>query len=212
MYCKILTLEFWSLLSFLFSKASMIDTSTILDFDNRVEQIKSSIKSVKDFPIEGILFRDITTLLEDPKAYKQTIDLLYEVFKDQKIDAIAAADARGFLFGSTLAYLLGSKLVLVRKPGKLPRKTISQTYDLEYGHATLELSKDSLKEGDRVLLVDDLLATGGTAGAMVQLVRQVKAEVVAFAFVIELFDLGGAKLLKDQYNVDVFSLVKFPGH
>ena len=94
----------------------------------------------------------------------------------------------------------------------MPRKTISQTYDLEYGHATLELSKDSLKEGDRVLLVDDLLATGGTAGAMVQLVRQVKAEVVAFAFVIELFDLGGAKLLKDQYNVDVFSLVKFPGH
>ena len=190
----------------------MKDLATIKDFDKKVEYIKSHIASVKDFPKEGILFRDITTLLEDHEAFKETIDLLTEVYKDEKLDYVVAADARGFLCGSTLAYLLGCKLVLVRKPGKLPRKTISQTYDLEYGHATLELSKDSLKEGDRVLLVDDLLATGGTAGAMVQLVRQVKAEVVAFAFVIELFDLGGAKLLKDQYNVDVFSLVKFPGH
>ena len=184
----------------------MIDTSTILDFDNRVEQIKSSIKSVKDFPIEGILFRDITTLLEDPKAYKQTIDLLYEVFKDQKIDAIAAADARGFLFGSTLAYLLGCKLVLVRKPGKLPRKTISQTYDLEYGHNTLCMHKDAIKPGQKVVIIDDLLATGGTMKAAIKLVESLGGIVVGLAFLVELLPLKGGELLS---GYDIFTLIKY---
>ena len=184
----------------------------ILNYDKRIDYLKSSIASVKDFPKEGILFRDVTTLLEDPKTFKDSIDLLYEIYKDSKLDYIVAADARGFLFGSALAYLLGVGLVLVRKKGKLPRECYSEEYSLEYGTSTLEITKDSLKKGDRVLLLDDLLATGGTAGAMIKLARRSGAEVVSFAFIIELFDLGGAKLLKDTYGIDVQSLVKFPGH
>lgn len=184
----------------------------ILYYDRRIDYLKSSIASVKDFPKEGILFRDITTLLENPKAFKDSIDLLYEIYRDCTIDYVVAADARGFLFGSALAYLLNSGVVLVRKKGKLPRETYSQEYDLEYGTNTLEIAKDSLKKGDRVLLLDDLLATGGTAGAMVKLVRKSGAEIVSFAFIVELFDLGGAKLLEDSFNVNVKSLVKFPGH
>lgn len=184
----------------------------ILNYDRRIDYLKSSIASVKDFPKEGILFRDITTLLENPKAFKDSIDLLYEIYRDCTIDYVVAADARGFLFGSALAYLLNSGVVLVRKKGKLPRETYSQEYDLEYGTNTLEIAKDSLKKGDRVLLLDDLLATGGTAGAMVKLVRKSGAEIVSFAFIVELFDLGGAKLLEDSFNVNVKSLVKFPGH
>lgn len=184
----------------------------ILNYDSRIDYLKNSIASVKDFPKEGILFRDITTLLENPKAFKDSIDLLYEIYRDCTIDYVVAADARGFLFGSALAYLLNSGVVLVRKKGKLPRETYSQEYDLEYGTNTLEIAKDSLKKGDRVLLLDDLLATGGTAGAMVKLVRKSGAEIVSFAFIVELFDLGGAKLLEDSFNVNVKSLVKFPGH
>mgnify|MGYP004505797623 CR=1 FL=1 len=184
----------------------------ILNYDRRIDYLKSSIASVKDFPKEGILFRDITTLLENPKAFKDSIDILYEIYRDCTIDYVVAADARGFLFGSALAYLLNSGVVLVRKKGKLPRETYSQEYDLEYGTNTLEIAKDSLKKGDRVLLLDDLLATGGTAGAMVKLVRKSGAEIVSFAFIVELFDLGGAKLLEDSFNVNVKSLVKFPGH
>ncbi len=184
----------------------------ILNYDRRIDYLKSSIASVKDFPKEGILFRDITTLLENPKAFKDSIDLLYEIYRDCTIDYVVAADARGFLFGSALAYLLNSGVVLVRKKGKLPRETYSQEYDLEYGTNTLEIAKYSLKKGDRVLLLDDLLATGGTAGAMVKLVRKSGAEIVSFAFIVELFDLGGAKLLEDSFNVNVKSLVKFPGH
>lgn len=184
----------------------------ILNYDKRIDYLKSSIASVKDFPKEGILFRDVTTLLEDPKAFKDSIDLLYEIYKDSKLDYIVAADARGFLFGSALAYLLGVGLVLVRKKGKLPRECYSEEYSLEYGTSTLEITKDALHKGDRVLLLDDLLATGGTAGAMIKLARKSGAEVVSFAFIIELFDLGGAKLLEDTYKVNVQSLVKFPGH
>ncbi|NLK85564.1 MAG: adenine phosphoribosyltransferase [Aeromonadales bacterium] len=190
----------------------MIDTSKIKDFDKRIEKIKESIAYVQDFPIKGILFRDITTLLEDKDSLKETIDLLVDAYKDKNIDYVVAADARGFLFGTALAYFLGCGVVLVRKPGKLPRKTISQSYDLEYGKNVLEISVDSIKKGDNVLLIDDLLATGGTAGAMIQLVRKLEANIVSFAFVIELFDLGGSKYLKDNFDVDTFSLVKFPGH
>lgn len=190
----------------------MKDLATIKDFDKKVEYIKSHIASVKDFPKEGILFRDITTLLEDHEAFKETIDLLTEVYKDEKLDYVVAADARGFLFGSALAYTLGTGLVIVRKKGKLPRECYSQEYDLEYGSATLELSKDSLHKGDKVLLLDDLLATGGTAGAMIELVKKTSAVIDSFAFIIDLFDLGGAKLIEDKYHVDVLSLVKFPGH
>lgn len=184
----------------------------ILNYDKRIEYLKSSIASVKDFPKDGILFRDVTTLLENPKAFKDSIDLLYEIYKDSKLDYIVAADARGFLFGSALAYLLSTGLVLVRKKGKLPRETYSEEYSLEYGTSTLEITKDSLKKGDRVLLLDDLLATGGTAGAMIKLARKSGAEIVSFAFIIELFDLGGARMLEETYGVNVQSLVKFPGH
>ena len=184
----------------------------ILNYDKRTDYLKCSIASVKDFPKEGILFRDVTTLLEDAKAFKDSIDLLYEIYKDCKLDYIVAADARGFLFGSALAYLLGVGLVLVRKKGKLPRECYSEEYSLEYGTSTLEITKDALHKGDRVLLLDDLLATGGTAGAMIKLVRKSGAEIVSFGFIIELFDLGGAKLLEDTYGVNVQSLVKFPGH
>ncbi len=190
----------------------MIDTSKIDNFQKRIQYLKDSVVAVKDFPQEGILFRDITTLLEDSKALKDTIDLLYEVYKDEKIDYIAAADARGFIFGCALAYKIGCGLVLVRKKGKLPRETISQDYDLEYGKNTLEISKDSLKKGDNVLLLDDLLATGGTAGAMIKLVEKSGANIVSFAFIIELYDLGGAKHIKDTYGIDSFSLIRFPGH
>ncbi|MGN0902723.1 MAG: adenine phosphoribosyltransferase [Succinivibrio sp.] len=190
----------------------MADVSKIKDFEKRCEYIKNSIKSVEDFPIKGILFRDVTTLLEDHKAFKDCIDLFFEYYKDRRIDAIVAADARGFIFGSALAYLMDCSLVLVRKKGKLPRKTISQDYTLEYGTSTLEMSEDSLKEGQRVLLIDDLIATGGTAGAMIELVRKAGASIDSFAFVMDLFDLGGAKQLEDKYHVEVFSLVKFPGH
>jgi adenine phosphoribosyltransferase len=190
----------------------MIDTSLIENYENRISFVKNSIAAVENFPKEGILFRDITTLLEDPKALKETIDLLYDVYRDSKIDYVVAADARGFIFGCVLAYKLGCGLVLVRKPGKLPRETIREEYTLEYGSNSLEICKDSLKKDDKVLLLDDLLATGGTAGAMIKLVEKAGAKVESFAFIIELFDLGGAKLIKDKYNIDCFSLVKFPGH
>lgn len=189
----------------------MTDTSKVIDFDKRVEELSKSIASVPDFPKEGILFRDITTLLENSNAFKESIDILYEIYKDSKADCIVAADARGFIFGSVLAYKLGISLVLVRKKGKLPRKTRSVEYSLEYGNSTLEICVDALKEGQRAILIDDLLATGGTAKAMVELVKAAKAQVISFAFIIELFDLGGKKVLNDL-GVDVLSLVKFPGH
>ncbi len=189
----------------------IVDTSKIENFDKRIEYIKNSIATVADFPQPGIMFRDITTLLEDPVALKDSIDLLYEIYKSEKIDYIAAADARGFIFGCALAYRIGCGLVLVRKKGKLPRKTIAEDYDLEYGKNTLEISADSLKKGDRVLLIDDLLATGGTAGAMIKLVKKTGAEVTSFAFIIELSDLGGAGKIKELYGIDSFSLVSFKG-
>ena len=189
----------------------MTDSSKVKDFDKRVETLSKSIASVPDFPKDGILFRDITTLLEDGNAFKESIDLLYEIYKDSGADCIVAADARGFIFGSVLAYKLGIGLVLVRKKGKLPRKTRAVDYNLEYGYSTLEICEDAIKEGQKVILIDDLLATGGTAKAMVELVNEAKAKIISFAFIIELFDLGGKKVLNDL-GVDVLSLVKFPGH
>ena len=183
----------------------------ILNYDKRIDYLKCSIASVKDFPKEGILFRDVTTLLEDAKAFKDSIASLKQAFAESGFDT-GSFDLSCFLFGSALAYLLGVGLVLVRKKGKLPRECYSEEYSLEYGTSTLEITKDALHKGDRVLLLDDLLATGGTAGAMIKLARKSGAEIVSFGFIIELFDLGGAKLLEDKYGVNVQSLVKFPGH
>jgi len=171
-----------------------------------IQKIKSMIRDIPNFPKEGILFRDITTALKDAETLKLTVDEIYEAFKDEKIDYIAGIESRGFIYGMPLAYKLNCGFVPIRKPKKLPAEVISQEYELEYGTDKIEIHKDALKKGDRVLIVDDLLATGGTAAAAASLVSQV-ADVVGMAFVIELVDLKGKdKLPKD---VKVVSLVKY---
>jgi adenine phosphoribosyltransferase len=177
---------------------------------NTLQLIKDNIKSIPDYPIEGIMFRDITSLIENGAAFAATINLLVERYKDQKIDKVVGTEARGFIFGAPLAAAIGAGFVPVRKPGKLPRKTVHENYDLEYGQDTLHIHSDSILEGERVLLVDDLLATGGTAEASVKLIQRLGGLVVETAFVVELPTLnGGAKLTK--LDVPYFSLVKFEG-
>lgn len=181
-------------------------------FESSVAYIRDSIRSIQDYPKEGILFRDVTSLCDDRKAFALTIDLLRQRFADQQIDAVVSAEARGFVFGAPLAAALGSAFVMVRKPGKLPRKTIEESYELEYGFEKLQMHVDAIRPGQRVLLLDDLLATGGTMDAMIRMVKRLGGDIAAAAFVIELFDLGGARRLEDTHHVEVFSLVKFPGH
>ena len=173
---------------------------------SNIEKIKSMIRNVPDFPKEGIMFRDITTALKDAQTLKLTVDEIYEAFKDEKIDYVAGIESRGFIYGMPLAYKLNCGFIPIRKPKKLPCEVISQEYELEYGTDKIEMHKDALKKGDRVLVVDDLLATGGTAQAAIKLVSQV-AEPVGIAFVIELKELSGReKLPKD---IKVVSLVKY---
>jgi len=160
-----------------------------------VLELQRTIRDVPDFPKPGIMFKDITPVLMNAGLFARTLDALAEPWKGQKVDAIVAIESRGFLFGAGLAERLSTSLVLVRKKGKLPYKTISQSYALEYGEATLELHTDALKAGHRVLIVDDLLATGGTADATAKLVSRQGAEVLGFQFVIELGFLDGAKRL-----------------
>jgi len=169
-------------------------------------ELSSCIRVIPDFPKQGILFRDITTLLNDKAAFKLAIDQLAELLKDVQFDYIVAAESRGFIFGGALAYKLGCGFVPVRKPGKLPAKTNSYTYALEYGEDSLEIHQDAFSKGARVLILDDLLAIGGTANAMVNLVKELKAEIVAIAFLIELVDLKGKEKLKDY---PVYSLIKY---
>lgn len=164
------------------------------------------IRTIPDFPKKGILFRDITTLLNNKKAFKQAIDELARVLKGKKIDYIVAAESRGFIFGGALAYQLGCGFVPVRKPDKLPAKTYRHTYALEYGEDSLEIHQDAFPEGSQVLILDDLLAIGGTAQAMVSLVKKLNAEIVAIVFLIELTDLKGRDKLK---GYPVYSLIKF---
>ncbi len=173
--------------------------------------IAKSIKSIPDYPKPGILFRDVTSLMEDPEAYQATIAILVEKYQGQGITKIVGTEARGFLFGAPLALALGVGFVPVRKPGKLPREVISQSYELEYGTDTLELHVDAITDQDKVLLVDDLLATGGTIEATVKLVRQLGGEVTDAAFVINLPDIGGEERLK-ALSLNVFSICDFPGH
>ena len=174
--------------------------------EENIKKIKSMIRDVADFPKKGILFRDITTALKDAETLKIMVDELYEIFKDEKIDYIAGIESRGFIFGMPLAYKLNCGFIPVRKPKKLPCETISQEYSLEYGTDKIEIHKDALKKGDKVLIVDDLLATGGTAQAAVKLINQV-AETVGIAFVIALEDLKGReKLPKD---IKIVSLAKY---
>ena len=168
--------------------------------------LAATIRNVPDFPQPGIQFKDITTLLRDPEAFRYVIDTWRRRYEPMGIDAIVGADARGFVFGSALAYAMGVPLVLVRKLGKLPGETIREEFELEYGTATFEISVDALKDGDRAVLIDDLLATGGTMNAMCKLVERLGAQVVEIAFVVELPPLKGRQRL-DGYPVH--SLVEF---
>lgn len=165
------------------------------------ELIKSKIRDIKDFPREGIVFKDITTVLRDPEAFKHAVELLAEHYKKQKIDYIAGIEARGFIFGSALAYKMGIGFIPIRKPGKLPAKTERETYELEYGTDSLEIHTDAVEPGKRVLIVDDLLATGGTAEAALKLVKKIGGVIVGMAFVVELEFLKGREKLPDDCKI-----------
>jgi adenine phosphoribosyltransferase len=173
--------------------------------------LKDHIRSIKDYPKKGILFRDITTLIKDEKAFGATIDKIIDQSKKYKIDKIAAIESRGFVFASAVSYLMKKPFILLRKKNKLPADTHSIDFKLEYGTATIEVHKDSINENDSVLIIDDLIATGGTAEAAAKLIEISKGKVAAFIFVINLFDLGGCEnLIKKGYKVE--NLMDFPGH
>ena len=170
-----------------------------------VKHIENLIRDVPDFPVEGILFKDITTVLQDPKGMKFAVDAMTEQGKTYQPDLIVGIESRGFMFGMPMAYQLDLGFVPVRKPGKLPAEHISETYTLEYGSNTLEIHTDAVKSGQRVLVVDDLLATGGTAQATARLIERLGGEVVGFVFMIELDFLNGRDALAEY---DVYSLIK----
>ena len=174
---------------------------------SNVQLVKEKIRNIKDFPIEGFIFRDITTAVKDKQALKEMIDFLTEQFKDKGIDYVAVVESRGFVFGSALAYNIGAGCILVRKPGKLPAETISEEYALEYGTDKLEIHKDAIEAGKKVIVIDDLLATGGTVNASCKLLKKAGADVVAAAFIIELTDLNGRKNLPQ--DVEVVSMIKY---
>ncbi|OGZ37971.1 MAG: adenine phosphoribosyltransferase [Candidatus Portnoybacteria bacterium RIFCSPLOWO2_01_FULL_43_11] len=168
--------------------------------------LQSKIREIPDFPKKGVSFKDITPLLENAKYFRYLIDILFKKYKDKKIKKIVAIDARGFLIASALAYKLKTGIVIVRKKGKLPFKTVGCDYDLEYGKETLEIHKDSIKPKERILIIDDVLATGGTALAAAKLVEKLKGKIIGISFLIELLFLNGRKKLK-KYNV--VSLIQY---
>ena len=177
-----------------------------MDRSKIVEELKNSIRDIPDFPKKGILFKDITTLLKDGGKFQGAIDCLVERYKGKKIDKVVSIEARGFIFGSAMAYKLGAGLVPVRKKGKLPYETNKVDYQLEYGTDSLEIHKDAISPGDKVLLVDDLLATGGTMSAVSGLIEKMGGKIVETAFLIELTFLKGRERLKGR---QVFSLIEF---
>ena len=171
-----------------------------------MEELKNIIREIPDFPKKGIVFKDITTLLSDGKSFHRMIDLIAHRYLGQRIDQVVGVEARGFILGSALAYKLGIGITLVRKPGKLPYKTRRKTYELEYGSDTLEIHEDAFRPGNRVIVADDLLATGGTMAAVVDLVQELGAEIVECTFMAELEFLNGRRKLPEG---KVFSLLKF---
>ena len=170
--------------------------------------LKESVRSINDWPIEGVIFRDLTTLMKDPEAFSQSCDIFYERYRDKQIDKIVGIDARGLVFGAVLAYKLGIGFVPVRKKGKLPPETIEELYSLEYGSGTLEIHKDAINEGEKIVIVDDLIATGGTVGATVKLVKKLGGDILECAFLIELPDLNGREQIVD---CAIFALMEFDG-
>ena len=173
--------------------------------------LKEHIRSIKDYPKKGILFRDITTLIKNEKAFSETIDQIIERSKKYKVDKIAAIESRGFVFASAVSYLLKKPFILLRKKNKLPADVYSIDFELEYGSATIEMHKDSIEPNENILIIDDLIATGGTAEAAAKLIEISSGKVSCFIFVINLFDLNGCKnLINKGYKTE--SLIEFPGH
>ncbi|MCJ7774621.1 MAG: adenine phosphoribosyltransferase [Desulfobacterales bacterium] len=170
--------------------------------------LKQTIRTVPNWPIEGVMFRDLTTLMQDPAAFRASCDILYDRYKDMNIDKIVGIDARGFVFGAVLAYKMNVGFIPVRKKGKLPHKTITEEYTLEYGSAIVEMHEDAIEKGEKVLIVDDLIATGGTIAAAVSLVEKLGGEVVECAFIVELPDLKGREKIK---GCKVFAITEFEG-
>jgi len=170
--------------------------------------LKKAIRTVPHWPMEGVMFRDITTLLQDPSAFRKACDLFYERYKAMTIDKVVGIDARGFIFGSVLAYQLNVGFVPVRKKGKLPYRTVSETYTLESGTSIVEIHEDAIRKGDRVLIMDDLIATGGTVAAAARLVEKLGGVIVECAFLVGLPDLKGWEMIK---NYKTFTLTEFEG-
>ena len=174
-------------------------------------ELKKYIRSIPNYPKKGILFRDITTLIKNKEAFRETINQLGNFASKIKFDKLVAIESRGFIFASALSYNLSKSLILMRKKGKLPSDTFSQDFVLEYGKATIEVHKDSINKNDSVVIIDDLIATGGTSEAAAKLVEKSGGKVAGFIFVINLYDLGGVKKLKEK-GYEAFSLMEFPGH
>ena len=173
--------------------------------------LKDYIRSIRDYPKKGILFRDITTLIKNEKAFSETINQITQILKKHNFDKIAAIESRGFVFASAVSYLTEKPFILLRKKDKLPAEKYSVDFELEYGTATIEMHKDSISPGDKVVIIDDLIATGGTAEAGAKIIETANGSVILFIFVINLFDLGGCdKLIKNGYKVE--NLIEFPGH
>ena len=173
--------------------------------------LKKFIRSIPDYPKKGILFRDITTLIKDSKAFNFSIDQIINKIKDVNFEKVVAIESRGFVFASAVAYAMNKPLILIRKKNKLPADTYSEDFELEYGKATVEIHKDSINKNENVIIIDDLIATGGTAVAAAKLIEKSGGKIKCFVFIINLFDLGGKKLLeKNSYKS--LALIDFPGH
>ena len=170
--------------------------------------LKDSIRSIPGWPIEGVIFRDITTLMQNPEAYRSTCDVFYNRYNDMHIDKVVGIDARGFVFGAVLAYQLNVGFIPVRKKGKLPHQTVSEQYTLEYGKNTVEMHADAITKGEKVVIIDDLIATGGTIEAAVKLVKKLGGDILECAFIVELPELKGRDKIKDQ---KIFTICEFEG-